>query len=183
MFATYDQLRRKTPRSKLNRADYLQSLVNEFQDTDQEDLKEQVLANLANFSYDPINYNRLRDLKVPHLFIDCIENDEKLNGNIVAFAIGGICNLATDPLNRDIIVDDNRAISLITRCLSSDRVDTLLSALSTLVQLITPTTKSRIWTRALVATLHDFCVTSPHVRVKTLAAAILQMSDDVIASS
>lgn len=31
--------------------------------------KEQVLANLANFAYDPINYEYMRALKIPDLFL------------------------------------------------------------------------------------------------------------------
>lgn len=31
--------------------------------------KQQVLANLANFAYDPINFNMLWDLKVVDLFL------------------------------------------------------------------------------------------------------------------
>ncbi|XP_077019952.1 armadillo repeat-containing protein 7 isoform X3 [Tamandua tetradactyla] len=48
----------------VGRLGYLQALVTEFQETESQDAKEQVLANLANFAYDPNNYGYLRQLQV-----------------------------------------------------------------------------------------------------------------------
>ncbi|XP_059937542.1 armadillo repeat-containing protein 7 isoform X4 [Mesoplodon densirostris] len=47
----------------VGRLGYLQALVTEFQATESQDAKEQVLANLANFAYDPSNYQYLRQLQ------------------------------------------------------------------------------------------------------------------------
>ncbi|XP_019063986.1 armadillo repeat-containing protein 7 isoform X4 [Fukomys damarensis] len=47
----------------VGRLGYLQALVTEFQETESQDAKEQVLANLANFAYDPNNYQYLRQLQ------------------------------------------------------------------------------------------------------------------------
>ena len=52
--------------------------------------KEQVLANLANFAYDPVNYDYLWRLKVLDLFLNALEDNNK---KIVSYAIGGICNI------------------------------------------------------------------------------------------
>lgn len=52
--------------------------------------KTQVLANLANFAYDPINYDYLRQLKVIDLFLHLISEEDE---EFVRFAIGGLCNL------------------------------------------------------------------------------------------
>ncbi|XP_030744092.1 armadillo repeat-containing protein 7 isoform X3 [Echinops telfairi] len=49
---------------QVGRLGYLQALVTEFQQTESPDAKEQVLANLANFAYDPSNYQYLRPLRV-----------------------------------------------------------------------------------------------------------------------
>lgn len=54
--------------------------------------KEQVLANLANFSYDPINYDFLRSLQIINLFLDQLS---ETNPRLVQFAAAGICNLIT----------------------------------------------------------------------------------------
>ncbi|GLE04295.1 hypothetical protein PINS_up013210 [Pythium insidiosum] len=56
------------------RHEYLQQLVSEFQRTPHHLRREEILANLANFAYDPINYGALRELRIMELFVDCIAN-------------------------------------------------------------------------------------------------------------
>ena len=61
--------------------------------------KLQIIANLANFGYDPINYGFFRTLNVLDLFLDVLAEAED-GGNssndyddmMKQFAIGGICN-------------------------------------------------------------------------------------------
>ncbi|XP_042338596.1 armadillo repeat-containing protein 7-like, partial [Plectropomus leopardus] len=67
-----------------DRFEYLQTLVTEFQDTDSEEAKEQVLANLANFAYDPNNMEYLRELQVTDLFLDMLTEE---NDNFVEFGM------------------------------------------------------------------------------------------------
>ncbi|XP_036124231.1 armadillo repeat-containing protein 7 isoform X2 [Molossus molossus] len=69
----------------VGRLGYLQALVTEFQETESQDAKEQVLANLANFAYDPSNYQYLRQLQVLDLFLDSLSEE---NETLVEFAIG-----------------------------------------------------------------------------------------------
>lgn len=98
---------------ELGRLEYLQALVTEFQGTDSTgnkhrcslalsvssvssrtrpfslaEAKEQVLANLANFAYDPSNYEYLRQLQVLDLFLDMLTED---NETLVEFAMGKGC--------------------------------------------------------------------------------------------
>lgn len=47
--------------------------------------KEQVLANLANFAYDPGNIDFLKELQVPDLFMDMLTEE---NENFVEFGMG-----------------------------------------------------------------------------------------------
>lgn len=49
------------------------------------DSKEQVLANLANFAYDPGNLDFLKELQVPDLFMDMLTEE---NENFVEFGMG-----------------------------------------------------------------------------------------------
>ncbi|XP_042139030.1 armadillo repeat-containing protein 7 isoform X2 [Peromyscus maniculatus bairdii] len=72
----------------VGRLGYLQALVTEFQETESQDAKEQVLANLANFAYDPGNYQYLRQLQVLDLFLDSLSEE---NETLVKFAIGRCC--------------------------------------------------------------------------------------------
>eukprot|EP00257_Ricinus_communis_P026450 XP_025013864.1 armadillo repeat-containing protein 7 isoform X2 [Ricinus communis] len=97
------------------RLQYLQELVSQFQNASDEETKERIVANLANFAYDPYNYVFLRQLNVLELFLDCItEPNEKL----VEFGIGGVCNSCADPANAAIITQSG-GIPLIIQCLSS----------------------------------------------------------------
>ncbi|VVB16726.1 unnamed protein product [Arabis nemorensis] len=90
--------------------------------------KERIVANLANFAYDPYNYTILRQLNVLELFIDCItEPNEKL----VEFGIGGICNACAEPKNAATIVEAD-GIPLIIKCLSSPVRNTVNYALGAL---------------------------------------------------
>lgn len=54
------------------------------------DDKIQILAHLANFAYDPINYEHLIKLNVTELFLDCLDED---NAQLVEFAAAGLCNM------------------------------------------------------------------------------------------
>jgi len=54
------------------------------------DAQEQVLANLANFAYDPVNYGYMRQLKVIDIFLNALSQS---NPKLVRFGIGGLCNL------------------------------------------------------------------------------------------
>lgn len=54
------------------------------------DSKRQVLANLANFAYDPINYPHIRSQGVIDLFIDQLVSDDN---KLITFAAAGLCNL------------------------------------------------------------------------------------------
>ena len=69
MFTSKAKLEQKTGKWGMGRFKYLQSLVTEFQDTSRHEYKLQVLANLANFAYDPVNYDFFRQLNILDLFL------------------------------------------------------------------------------------------------------------------
>ncbi|XP_034427443.1 armadillo repeat-containing protein 7 [Hippoglossus hippoglossus] len=164
---------RKDPRSDstggAERFEYLQTLVTEFQDTDSGEAKEQVLANLANFAYDPKNMEHLRELQVTDLFLDMLTEE---NENFVEFGMGGLCNLSMEPQCRDIILQGS-GISLVTNCLSSQREETVLSAITTLMNLTTPRSRSEITVPAILQCMLRFSL-SESPRLRNLAAVFLQ---------
>ncbi|KAK4751914.1 hypothetical protein SAY87_020712 [Trapa incisa] len=89
MFTNDRRQEERTGRYGTPRLQYLQDLVTRFQNAADEETKEKIVANLANFAYDPYNYKSLQQLNVLELFLDCItEPNEKL----VEFGVGGICN-------------------------------------------------------------------------------------------
>ncbi|XP_057839973.2 uncharacterized protein LOC131049907 isoform X1 [Cryptomeria japonica] len=138
MFTNEERQKQRTGKYGTPREQYLQELVNEFQQTTEEESKEQIVAHLANFAYDPYNYNFLRKLNVLDLFLDCLtEPNEKL----VEFGVGGICNSCADAANAAVIVK-NGGILLIISCLSSPVQNTVLSAITSLYYLCTPSTEA-----------------------------------------
>jgi hypothetical protein len=122
MFSTKKQLIKRTGKNGITRYPFLKLLVTEYKTTKSKgkirfykygyfsltyitlincsfhfelDAKEQVMANLANFAYDPINYGYMRQLQIIDLFLHALsENNPKL----IRFAIGGICNLSLGKL-------------------------------------------------------------------------------------
>ncbi|OWM84959.1 hypothetical protein CDL15_Pgr027746 [Punica granatum] len=115
-------------------------LVSRFQNATDEETKEKIVANLANFAYDPYNYKFLRQLNVLELFLDCItEPNEKL----VEFGVGGICNSCADPANAAIITRCS-GIPLIIQCLSSPVRNTVNYALGALYYLCDASNKEEI---------------------------------------
>lgn len=120
MFSTEESLRRRTGPLGTGRLKYLQALVTEYQDTSERGMllchvlchgwyhycfienKLQIIANLANFGYDPINYGFFRTLNVLDVFLDVLAEEDdassssggnsEFNDAMRKFAIGGICN-------------------------------------------------------------------------------------------
>ncbi|KAG8564929.1 hypothetical protein GDO81_012639 [Engystomops pustulosus] len=152
-----------------DRFQYLQALVTEFQDTDSADAKEQVLANLANFSYDPKNFSYLRQLQVPDLFLDMLTED---NETLVEFGIGGLCNLSLDKACKSHILASGGP-SLVINCLSSRREETVLSAITALMYLSTGASQADISTRPVVECMLRFSL-STNRRLSNLANVFLE---------
>lgn len=96
------------------------------------------MANLANFAYDPVNYEHFRKLNILDLFLDVLV--EETDVSMIEFAIGGICNSCLDKLIREFLVN-NDVISIIAKHLSSSNEETVLSAITALMYLTTPETR------------------------------------------
>uniref|UniRef100_A0A8D0GWM8 Armadillo repeat-containing protein 7 n=1 Tax=Sphenodon punctatus TaxID=8508 RepID=A0A8D0GWM8_SPHPU len=154
---------------ELGRLEYLQALVTEFQVTESPEAKEQVLANLANFAYDPKNYEYLRQLQVLDLFLDMLTED---NETLVEFAIGGLCNLCLDKTNKDYILEADGVASVIN-CLSSLNEETVMSAVSTLMYLTTPESSKQITALPVVECMLRLSL-STNKRLSNLATVFLE---------
>ncbi|KAK9084298.1 hypothetical protein Scep_030769 [Stephania cephalantha] len=140
MFTNDQRQVERTGRYGTPRVQYLQGLVSEFQNATSEESKERIVANLANFAYDPYNFTFLRQLNVLELFLDCItEPNEKL----VEFGIGGVCNACVDPVNAATIVECG-GIPLVIQCLSSPVKNTVNYALGALYYLCDHRTKEEV---------------------------------------
>lgn len=138
MFTTKTTLRQRTPENGTNREQYLSLLLKEFINAKSKDARYQVLANLANFAYDPINYEYIRDLGILDILLEQLANgdDEKLK----YFASAGLCNLCADPKNCEEVVK-NGGIQLFIDALSSENDETVLNVITTLIYLTNHVTK------------------------------------------
>ncbi|XP_015185037.1 PREDICTED: uncharacterized protein LOC107070967 [Polistes dominula] len=175
MFSTKEKLIHRTGQNGVGRYDFLKLLINEFKSTSSKDAKQQVLANLANFAYDPINYDYLRQLKVIDLFLHILSED---NTTFVRFAIGGICNLCLDPINKAYILR-NQGIPLVSLLLNSQDEGIILSSITTLMFLITPESKDDILSPTIVKHMQDFS-NSTNTRIKNLICSLsLKVGDRV----
>ncbi|XP_037492241.1 armadillo repeat-containing protein 7 [Jatropha curcas] len=140
MFTNNQRQEQRTGKYGTSRLQYLQELVSQFQNATDEETKERIVANLANFAYDPYNYAYLRQLNILEIFLDCItEPNEKL----VEFGVGGLCNSCADPANAAIVAQCD-GISLIIQCLSSPVRNTVNYAIAALYYLCNPSNKGEI---------------------------------------
>ncbi|KAM3394780.1 hypothetical protein P3S68_003783 [Capsicum galapagoense] len=130
MFTNSQRQEERTGKYGTPGVQYLQELVTQFPNVSAEEIKEKIVANLANFAYDPFNYTFLHQLSVIELLLDCLtEPSEKL----AEFGIGGICNACADPANAA-LVTQNDGIPLVIRCLSSP-VRNMASDIAPLIEL------------------------------------------------
>lgn len=86
-----------------------------------------------------------------------------------------------DPECQDIILQSS-GISLVTNCLSSQREETVLSAITTLMNLLSPSSRSELTSAAMVQCMLRFSL-SESPRLRNLAAVFLQdcCSDEGVA--
>jgi len=152
MFTNVQRQVERTGRSGTPRDKYLQDLVSQFQNATDEESKEKIAANLANFAYDPFNYAFMRQLNVLELFLDCITEP---NERLIEFGIGGICNSCVDPANALVIVQCG-GIPLIIQCLSSPVRNTVIYALGALYYLCNPATKKEILKPDVVRIIREY---------------------------
>ncbi|CBK20458.2 uncharacterized protein [Blastocystis hominis] len=133
MFATESYVQSRKGGRGTSRFDYLQQLITEYQDTSKQEARRQIIANLANFAYDPYNYAIMSELNILDLFLDGLEEEDEL---IVEFAIGGICNCICYPAFSELVVSEKANLKNMIRLLSSTNENTLISAMATLYYLM-----------------------------------------------
>ncbi|CAL5405517.1 unnamed protein product [Camellia sinensis] len=175
MFTNSRRQEERTGKYGTPRLQYLQELVSQFQNATSEESKERIVANLANFAYDPYNYTFLRQLNILELFLDCItEPNEKL----VEFGVGGICNSCVDPANAAIVTQCG-GIPLIIQCLSSPVRNTVNYALGALYYLCNASNKEEILKPEVVDVMRRYAAAGAvSVSFSNLAQAFLDKHVD-----
>lgn len=69
------------------------------------DDKMAALVHLANFAYDPVNYEYFENLNLVEFFLDLVYMND-VNSAVTWCAIGGICNLSSsNAISQKMIID------------------------------------------------------------------------------
>ncbi|XP_028108486.1 armadillo repeat-containing protein 7-like isoform X2 [Camellia sinensis] len=170
MFTNSRRQEERTGKYGTPRLQYLQELVSQFQNATSEESKERIVANLANFAYDPYNYTFLRQVQCPRLN----EPNEKL----VEFGVGGICNSCVDPANAAIVTQCG-GIPLIIQCLSSPVRNTVNYAVGALYYLCNASNKEEILKPEVVDVMRRYAAAGAvSVSFSNLAQAFLDKHVD-----
>lgn len=169
MFTTVERLEQRTGKNFLGRNDYIGQLVIEFKESKSLEAKQQVLANLANFAYDPVNYEFLRGHSVIDLFLEEVTKNEV---SLLRFALAGLCNLALDFKNKDYILS-HKGVSIVGPCLYSEDDEVVLSSITTLMFLIKPESKSDITSSTIIRQMLVLS-SNPNGRISNLATIFLE---------
>eukprot|EP00697_Spironema_sp_BW2_P003818 gnl/Spiro4/15068_TR8121_c0_g1_i1.p1 gnl/Spiro4/15068_TR8121_c0_g1~~gnl/Spiro4/15068_TR8121_c0_g1_i1.p1 ORF type:complete len:230 (+),score=35.39 gnl/Spiro4/15068_TR8121_c0_g1_i1:68-757(+) len=135
MFASWDHIQRRCGKYGTPRGDHLQQLVTDFQECSDLESKIRIVANLGNFSYDPLNYQFLRPLNVVELFLDVLCESASLL--LVRHAVAALCNLSCDPASQRTIIQSD-GVPLLCALLASPDEEALMAALATLHFLCSP---------------------------------------------
>lgn len=145
---------RKAEPGSLERLQYFEKLIAEYTETEISDYKEQILANLANFAYDPRNCVHLRQLNVLELFLDCLavfapiwsepitEHNSVPSGDsslrLAEIAVGGIANLASISATERRTICDHPQLAYVVAGLASPSPSIVINSLTILIHLFTP---------------------------------------------
>ncbi|KAL0850015.1 hypothetical protein ABMA28_011925 [Loxostege sticticalis] len=141
MFSSKAQLQKRTPENGTDRENFLSLLVDEYLNSSSYDAKCQVLANLANFAYDPINNRYIRDVGVLDIFLYVLKNET--DRKLLHFASAGVCNLCLDPANAEYILN-HMGLKPVIALLGSEHNETVANSITTLIYLFNEQTKSEI---------------------------------------
>jgi len=177
MFSTKARLRERQGKYGTPRAQYLQELVSQFQSLPDTAAslpeKERIVARLANFAYDPINWDYLRRLNALELFLDCLAEEGSEKELLVECAMGGLFNASAGPQNAAAILAFEDSLPLISSGLSSPVTNTVLSSLGCLYFLCTPATRQALLTPQVKDLLRQYSE-SEHARFRNMAQAFLR---------
>ncbi|KAF5273463.1 hypothetical protein FQA39_LY07480 [Lamprigera yunnana] len=146
MFSRKENIVKKTGPNGVGRFKFLSLLVQEFKRSNSLESNRQVLANLANFAYDPINYDFLRQLTVIDLFLQQLSANQE---DLTHFSLAGLCNLSCDPENAQYIIKSN-GVFIISQLLLHKNIEIALNALSTLIFLINSESQASITTPEII---------------------------------
>ncbi|KAL4111691.1 hypothetical protein PRIC1_003369 [Phytophthora ramorum] len=209
MLSSRERLQERQGQHAAPRHEYLQQLVDEFQRSPDLLRKEEVVANLANFAYDPVNYMSLCRLRIMDLFLDILDADQedKDSNNakeskegptrttprkfqLVEFALGGICNCIPDPLLQQQFIDGDGVEILApyilpesdqTSPVTASELNVAVSALTIAYFLLDSSAFAEITSQRFMAKLRTF-QRHPHAQIANTCAAFVTRYQELLAS-
>lgn len=153
MFQSKAYIERRHGKNSANRSEYLEQLINEYKTTKDKGIcllcvqnindlqfmyvvaKQQVLAHLANFAYDPINYDHLWNFYAVNLFLEAITDPDPL---LREFGMGGLANICLEPRHYEYIMSQPSFRQNIISCLDNTWTKNIkVNAMTALMLLIT----------------------------------------------
>ncbi len=177
MYSTPSCLARRTGKFDVNRPTYLKQLAEEYEcKSTSEDKKLQVLANLGNFAYDPINYEYFRRFNILDIFINNLKEINLNEIKKISFSLAAICNLCLDLKNKENLLK-NGIIDLVINCLlnfkQSDEI--IMNSITILIFLSDQVTLNEIKTnKHLIEFINNLKSTATDKRLTNLAEVFLQ---------
>ncbi|ORX59485.1 hypothetical protein DM01DRAFT_1332960 [Hesseltinella vesiculosa] len=156
MFHSKKYIANRHGKHRPDRPHYLKLLVEEYNTTSKLVAKQQVLANLANFAYDPVNYEWLWQAEAIHVFLESIQAEDPF---LREFGMGGLVNVCLDPTHQTYLLDDpahlDSVYGLLMRSDASANPNIVLNALTTLM-LLMDSKKTLALPQGLVPALNCF---------------------------
>ncbi|KAJ3653536.1 hypothetical protein Zmor_012783 [Zophobas morio] len=168
MFTRKATLVKKTGPDGVGRYEFLKQLIVEFGTTKSPEAKRQVLANLSNFAYDPVNFEFLKQLHALDLFLDQLSTDDD---DLTHFGLAALCNLSPDPESQDYIIKLN-GIKLVSNKLLHKNEEIALNAITTLFYLIFPSQRHLLTPEIL--TKINVYEAHPNPRYKNLGVIFME---------
>ncbi|XP_065360972.1 armadillo repeat-containing protein 7 isoform X2 [Calliphora vicina] len=132
MFSSHNHLKRKTPEQGINRQEFIEHLVEEYY-TSTNAAQEQVTANLANFAYDPINWDYLKTAEVLKLFFELLQTP---NEKFQLHGSAGLCNICLDHEAHNYIVKSQNFNKIKDLLIKTKNLNVILNILTLLYQLL-----------------------------------------------
>jgi len=182
MFSTPKSLAKRTGKSDVDRPTYIKQLLEEYEQVaDNAERRLQILGNLGNFAYDPINYEYFRRFNALDIFLNVLrsfQNESTLSTSALSeinFSLAAICNLCLDLKNKDYLLRNNLLNLVIHYLIKLKGVHELvvLNALMTLIFLFDETNKLEILNEQLVSNVSELCK-SNNKQIANLASLFIQ---------
>ncbi|CAO3641528.1 unnamed protein product [Cunninghamella blakesleeana] len=175
MFQSKAYIQKRHGKDSPNRLQYFKQLINEYSSTESLEAKQQILANLANFSYDPINYEWLWEVYVIDIFLEALKSQDIL---LQEFAMGGIANICLDPKHQCYLLENQDHINAIFRFLEikeeKSTTNVIINTLTTLLLLVNTDYHTRILSEDLKLALIRLQNNASDITIQNMTGLLLQ---------